>query len=246
MRWPGLAIAWCCAAAGGQPLTITNPQRVAGASGGCCTPAAFSTSKLGPWQRSADALCFPGGGAAASEQSSTISAARVVGTGAATASSGGAGCDSQATSSISAFVDLAAMREIRVMADLASTGSLRAVVELRAMPLLNVFRRWESPAHADEVFLMPAGSYRLNVSAGGGVTGSAGSASFGVVFEAGCWANCDRSTTVPVLNAADFTCFLNLFAAGDPAANCDGSTLPPALNVRDFACFLNRFAAGCS
>ena len=29
-------------------------------------------------------------------------------------------------------------------------------------------------------------------------------------------------------------------------ANCDGSTTPPVLNVLDFTCFLNKFAAGCS
>jgi uncharacterized membrane protein len=62
----------------------------------------------------------------------------------------------------------------------------------------------------------------------------------------GCLANCDLSTTPPILNAADFGCFLNRFAAGDPYANCDDSTLPPVLNVADFACFLNTFAAGCS
>ena len=28
-------------------------------------------------------------------------------------------------------------------------------------------------------------------------------------------------------------------------ANCDGSTTPPVLNVLDFNCFINRFAAGC-
>jgi hypothetical protein len=60
-----------------------------------------------------------------------------------------------------------------------------------------------------------------------------------------CYANCDASTTPPVLNVNDFTCFLNRFAAGDSAANCDGSTTPPVLNVNDFTCFLNRFAAGC-
>ena len=60
-----------------------------------------------------------------------------------------------------------------------------------------------------------------------------------------CYANCDGSTTPPVLNVLDFSCFLNRFAAGDPYANCDGSTNPPVLNVLDFACFLNRFAAGC-
>ncbi len=61
-----------------------------------------------------------------------------------------------------------------------------------------------------------------------------------------CYANCDGSTTPPVLNVLDFSCFINLFAAGHPYANCDGSTTPPVLNVLDFSCFLNRFAAGCT
>jgi hypothetical protein len=60
-----------------------------------------------------------------------------------------------------------------------------------------------------------------------------------------CYANCDGSTIAPVLNVNDFTCFLNLYAAGDPAANCDDSTIAPVLNVNDFTCFLNRYAAGC-
>ena len=60
-----------------------------------------------------------------------------------------------------------------------------------------------------------------------------------------CYANCDNSTTAPILNVLDFSCFLNKFAAGDPYANCDSSTTPPVLNVLDFSCFLNRFAAGC-
>jgi hypothetical protein len=67
------------------------------------------------------------------------------------------------------------------------------------------------------------------------------------VFEAqSCYSNCDGSTTPPILNVNDFTCFLNAFAAGDPYANCDGSTTPPVLNVLDFTCFLDQFAAGCS
>jgi hypothetical protein len=60
-----------------------------------------------------------------------------------------------------------------------------------------------------------------------------------------CYANCDASTSPPVLNVNDFTCFLNRFAAGDSNANCDASTNPPVLNVNDFTCFLNLFAAGC-
>mgnify|MGYP001488349017 CR=1 FL=1 len=63
---------------------------------------------------------------------------------------------------------------------------------------------------------------------------------------AACYPNCDSSTTPPVLNALDFACFLNRFAAGDTYANCDNSTAAPTLNVLDFACFLNRFAAGCT
>ncbi len=61
-----------------------------------------------------------------------------------------------------------------------------------------------------------------------------------------CYPNCDASTTAPVLNVLDFSCFLNRFAAGDSYANCDGSTTTPTLNVLDFACFLNQFAAGCT
>jgi hypothetical protein len=60
-----------------------------------------------------------------------------------------------------------------------------------------------------------------------------------------CYANCDRSTTTPVLNVDDFTCFINAFASGDCYANCDGSTTAPILNVDDFTCFLNQFAQGC-
>jgi hypothetical protein len=60
-----------------------------------------------------------------------------------------------------------------------------------------------------------------------------------------CDTNCDGSALAPILNVADFTCFLQLFAAGDAYANCDNSTLPPVLNVADFTCFLQRFAAGC-
>jgi hypothetical protein len=50
----------------------------------------------------------------------------------------------------------------------------------------------------------------------------------------------------PVLNANDFQCFLNSFAAGASYANCDGSTVAPVLNANDFQCFLNAFASGCN
>jgi hypothetical protein len=61
-----------------------------------------------------------------------------------------------------------------------------------------------------------------------------------------CYANCDNSTTPPVLNINDFNCFLNRFNQGTSYANCDNSTTPPILNVVDFQCFVNKFAAGCS
>jgi hypothetical protein len=80
--------------------------------------------------------------------------------------------------------------------------------------------------------LQAGGSYAL---AGGFLPGSA----------APCYANCDGSTTAPLLNVADFSCFLQKFAAVDAYANCDGSTAQPVLNVADFSCFLQRFAAGC-
>jgi hypothetical protein len=69
-----------------------------------------------------------------------------------------------------------------------------------------------------------------------------------------CYANCDGSTTAPVLNVDDFTCFINEYASAQGLpheqqvsayANCDGSTIAPALNVDDFTCFINAFAQGC-
>ncbi|MBL9031587.1 MAG: PQQ-binding-like beta-propeller repeat protein [Phycisphaerae bacterium] len=62
---------------------------------------------------------------------------------------------------------------------------------------------------------------------------------------AACSANCDASTTPPILNVNDYVCFLGLFAAWDPRANCDASTVPPVLNVNDFVCFSQRYAEGC-
>jgi hypothetical protein len=69
-----------------------------------------------------------------------------------------------------------------------------------------------------------------------------------------CYANCDGSTTPPILNVEDFTCFINRFAEAQGLpheqqlthyANCDQSTTPPVLNVEDFTCFINKFAQGC-
>jgi hypothetical protein len=67
-----------------------------------------------------------------------------------------------------------------------------------------------------------------------------------IPFPEPCYPNCDGSTVAPILNANDFQCFLNKYAAGDSYANCDGSTVAPILNANDFQCFLNKYAAGCS
>ena len=67
----------------------------------------------------------------------------------------------------------------------------------------------------------------------------------GITATQQCYANCDGSTLLPVLNVADFVCFSQRFASGDPYANCDNSTMLPTLNVADFVCFQQRFAAGC-
>jgi trimeric autotransporter adhesin len=69
-----------------------------------------------------------------------------------------------------------------------------------------------------------------------------------------CYANCDGSTTPPILNVDDFVCFINEFAEAQSLpheqqathyANCDGSTTIPVLNVDDFTCFIAAFATGC-
>jgi hypothetical protein len=63
--------------------------------------------------------------------------------------------------------------------------------------------------------------------------------------QATCYANCDCSGASPVLNVADFACFLQKFASGDAYANCDGSAAVPTLNIADFSCFLTKYATGC-
>jgi hypothetical protein len=61
-----------------------------------------------------------------------------------------------------------------------------------------------------------------------------------------CYANCDGSTTVPILNVSDYICFLNKYARGDTYANCDNNIgVPPILNVNDFICFTIKYSQGC-
>ncbi len=98
------------------------------------------------------------------------------------------------------------------------------------------------------------GVYQLGATAGqpdagfmsGGVYELGGGFWYGVQPQPSCYANCDNSTTPPILTANDFQCFLNAFAANLAYANCDGSTTPPVLTANDFQCFLNAYAAGCS
>jgi hypothetical protein len=66
-----------------------------------------------------------------------------------------------------------------------------------------------------------------------------------VLMAQACYANCDGSTGMPSLTAADFSCFLARFRAGNAYANCDGSTGTPSLTASDFTCFLTKFRAGC-
>jgi hypothetical protein len=104
------------------------------------------------------------------------------------------------------------------------------------------------------VFL-PAGSYTITYTAAGFVpaqrvvqVGAGTGQTVDVALQPvapPCYANCDGSTIVPVLNVNDFICFQTKFAAGDPTANCDASTIPPVLNVNDFLCFQTKYAAGC-
>lgn len=114
-----------------------------------------------------------------------------------------------------------------------------------------------SPAFPRDVYrqasinaVAPAGTVRarmvlLHLQA----TNGAGAVQFddaSLVVSGACAANCDGSTTLPLLGAADFSCFLSKYRAGDLYANCDGSTASPVLGAADFSCFLNRYRAGCS
>jgi hypothetical protein len=87
------------------------------------------------------------------------------------------------------------------------------------------------------------GSYTCDITGPcGTITSNPATLTFGVPA---CYANCDGSTTAPLLTSGDFICYLDRFRAGDPYANCDGSTIVPVLNVSDFVCFLGKFRAGC-
>jgi hypothetical protein len=95
-------------------------------------------------------------------------------------------------------------------------------------------------------FYKPMSGWPASINAGAWVPGTPA---------APCYANCDASTTSPVVNTGDFTCFLQQYSnavvlaeAGQTThyANCDGSTVFPEVNTADFTCFLQKYAAGCT
>jgi Beta-propeller repeat len=61
-----------------------------------------------------------------------------------------------------------------------------------------------------------------------------------------CYADCDQTTGVGVLDIFDFLCFQNSFISGEPdACDCDVSTGAGVCDMLDFVCFQNAFVAGC-
>ncbi|MBN4052721.1 hypothetical protein JYU07_00460 [Roseiflexus sp. AH-315-K22] len=61
-----------------------------------------------------------------------------------------------------------------------------------------------------------------------------------------CYADCDQSTGVGVLDVFDFLCFQNSFVNAEPyACECDTSTGVGVCDVFDFLCFQDAFVGGC-
>ena len=62
----------------------------------------------------------------------------------------------------------------------------------------------------------------------------------------GCYADCDQSTGVGILDVFDFLCFQDAFVTGNPyACDCDTSTGPGICDIFDFLCFQDAFVASC-
>jgi len=61
-----------------------------------------------------------------------------------------------------------------------------------------------------------------------------------------CYADCDPSTGVGILDLFDFLCFQNSFVRGESyACNCDTTTGPLVCDLFDFLCFQGAFVGGC-
>jgi hypothetical protein len=66
------------------------------------------------------------------------------------------------------------------------------------------------------------------------------------VSASACYADCDQSTGVGVLDMIDFLCFQQRFVANDPyACECDTFTGVGVCDLFDFLCFQNAFVTGC-
>lgn len=111
---------------------------------------------------------------------------------------------------------------------------------------LHVIDLSKSPTQAGFVIESVGGAGSSPAMAGGWMfaTGSSGLRAFATNA---CYADCDRSTGVGVLDIFDFLCFSNRFALRDPyACECDTSTGTGICDIFDFLCFSNAFAAGCT
>ena len=61
-----------------------------------------------------------------------------------------------------------------------------------------------------------------------------------------CYADCDPSTGIGILDIFDFLCFQNSFVSGNPyACDCDTTTGQGVCDIFDFLCFQDAFVAGC-
>ncbi len=61
-----------------------------------------------------------------------------------------------------------------------------------------------------------------------------------------CYADCDATTGLGVLDIFDFLCFQTSFVAGAPyACDCSTSTGPLVCDIFDFLCFQDAFVSGC-
>src|SRR5262249_40671156 len=131
-----------------QPFHITFPQRVVGATGGCCTAGEEAFFETGPWMRTVNAGCLPDGGSGQAQQSTQLTSAFIGGSGLVIATAGpGSGCGIQATSSVLVPFDIQTPTQFRAILRLTSSGSLLASANLKVLPLLSVVRSWTSPAN---------------------------------------------------------------------------------------------------
>jgi subtilisin family serine protease len=68
----------------------------------------------------------------------------------------------------------------------------------------------------------------------------------GVPDECECYADCDSSTGLGVLDVFDFLCFQDEFVSGSIyACDCSRATGASVCDVFDFLCFQDRFVSGC-